>query len=184
MIPRFHGHGFKPFLARSVPRLCSPGRSGSVAGYSSPRYTRIDRRVSYDRSNRSNAQRRSPEVNTHDALRLIVVRHHHQLNVSVCPGLAPRASLINRLRSHGRFEVRASGPVRCATLRRRYPRMTYSFSAALDIARNLRSRPSQDALSRLARHSESIARSSTRRGCILSSGNPFSNSKSVTYVID
>ena len=40
MVPRFRGHGFRPFVVRPVPGSCIRERSGSAAGYSSPRYTR------------------------------------------------------------------------------------------------------------------------------------------------
>jgi putative transposase len=40
MVPRFRGHGFRPFVARPVPGSCIRGRSGSGADYNSPRYTR------------------------------------------------------------------------------------------------------------------------------------------------
>jgi len=43
MVPRFRGHGFRPFVVRPVPGFCIRERSGSFAGYSSPRYTRTDR---------------------------------------------------------------------------------------------------------------------------------------------
>ena len=40
MIPRFGGHGFRPFVVRPVPGSCIRERNGSAAGYSSPRYRR------------------------------------------------------------------------------------------------------------------------------------------------
>ncbi|CAM3250791.1 hypothetical protein SPAN111604_13265 [Sphingomonas antarctica] len=43
MVPRFRGHGFRPFVVRPVPGSDIRERSGSAAGYSSPRYTRRDR---------------------------------------------------------------------------------------------------------------------------------------------
>jgi hypothetical protein len=43
MMPRFSGHEFRPFVVRPVPGSCIRERSGSAAGYSSLRYTRIVR---------------------------------------------------------------------------------------------------------------------------------------------
>ena len=36
MVPRFGGHGFRPFVVRPVPGCCIRVRSGSADGYSSP----------------------------------------------------------------------------------------------------------------------------------------------------
>lgn len=40
MIPRFRGHGFRPFVVRPVPGSCIRVRNGSAVDYGSPRYKR------------------------------------------------------------------------------------------------------------------------------------------------
>lgn len=42
MVPRFRGHGSRPFVVRPVPGFGFRERNGSAAGYSSPRYRRTD----------------------------------------------------------------------------------------------------------------------------------------------